>query len=85
MQCLAQSKRNETPDASLPTRCGAFRFPVTPASTAAIILDLAMVVATTMAMIIGTRGGDGGAASGGEHGGAAGEKTRCLGPSYYCA
>jgi hypothetical protein len=33
-------------------------------NTAAIILDLAMLVATTMATIIGARGNDGGAASG---------------------
>ena len=53
-------------------------------NTAAIMLDLAMGVATTMATIIGARGNDGGAASGGEHGGAAEKKLEFLGPSYCC-
>jgi hypothetical protein len=48
-------------------------------NAAAIVLDLAMAVATTMATIIGTRGNDGGAASGREHGGAAGNKNRFAG------
>ncbi len=47
------------------------------ANTAAIILDLAMMVMATMTTIIGTRGGDGGAASGGEHGGASGTELDC--------
>jgi hypothetical protein len=48
-------------------------------NTAAIILDLAVVVAATMATIIGARGNDGGAASGGEHVGAAETKISFFG------
>jgi hypothetical protein len=52
--------------------------------TAAVILDLAMVVATAMATIIGTRGNGGGAASGGEHGGAV-EKNSIFGDLFTAA
>jgi hypothetical protein len=48
-------------------------------NAAAIVLDLAMAVATTMATIIGARGNDGGAASGRQHGGTARKKTRIRG------
>ena len=53
-------------------------------NAAAIVLDFAMSVATTMATIIGARGNDGGAASGGEHGGAAGKKLDLLGVIHCC-
>jgi hypothetical protein len=48
-------------------------------NTVAIILDLAMAVATTMATNIGTRGNDDGAPSGREHGGAAGKNSMFFG------
>jgi hypothetical protein len=54
-------------------------------NAAAIVLDLAMAVATTMATIIGTRGNDGGAASGREHGGAAGNKKSICWGFAYCS
>jgi hypothetical protein len=44
-------------------------------NTTAIILDLAAIVATAMTTSLGARRNDGGAASGREHGGAAGKKN----------
>jgi hypothetical protein len=52
---------------------------ISSANTPAIILDLAMIVMTTMTTISGTRGNDGGAASGRQHGGAAGKNLDLLG------